>query len=1029
MERENYRAAWPLIISFVLFFTACGGGSSDDDDNTRNDLTYPLTITIVGIGSVSDSTQSFTCNSSCVQTVNEGDNIVLSATAGDGYQFDGWSGDCTSQLFCSVAMSAARSATATFSSVSGNQPPNAEITGPTAADINDAVTLSAVNSSDPDLDPLSYSWQLTAQPATSSANLSNTNQVTTVLTPDVEGTYQIQLTANDGQDDDSANHTVTVDVMPPTDTVGSISLSPSSFLPGAVLSITVADDDLNTINNSMQTVDVSVVNQVTNETEVVTLMESGNDSGIFTSTLTTQDAAGPGANNNGALNVEVGETVQATYQDAAPAGARTDTSNVVATQARGVDGEWPFVALIPPSQSCGAYWGCTEPSSGAVTDCDDVNANGTPDIVEGSGVNHHWYDDLAAVDNVNNNGDRLREAWNSARGMNGVLCIIGKGAADPYDMVYTREDPSDKSGYIYFGSDIDIEIVAVEDHAWIRNVDWTDTGSTTDSWILRGRGSTSIKNIHIEGIEADLPRIYPEMEVLSFQNFRMENVQSECPNTGANQSDTDEGDDLRVKQLAAGPGSGGISDDPIRHHRIEYINTEILNCDSNGQHHSVYWSQNNCTFIADNARFLGHGNLEVFRELCRFGYYNSVTMSNSIDFENSNVHGESVLDIHGPSFHYFNDVHFQVMGGGVRAGGSNSAIRPQAIVPRSRRAHAGSMMPNQWPGRDAGTDDYAGNDDWIANPCTNDDVGPCPELTDAIDDFEHAGKLWDRTGFWQDVTSKPWRGDQRTLTMASGHSVAIGDNIAQASSSAGGFVWKVSGNTAEIYLTGDEEFSTGALDAGKGSISTYTPVSAEALAGNGHMFPVFISNSTFEAKCVRSGGCGANWSPFNSNGTIPGAASAIRGGGTNSNIYFIVPRDSDTPSAPGDGWVERNIWFLANVDLVGDWNVTNDVSTDTLDLMSFNDGTYDLSVYESAVTGFVEYSAAPIPGAMKPGVYPEATYFFVDLGDSVTLPAWWPQGSAASVCAFGNNFVDWWDEPMAVTAANVTTAFPVMACP
>ncbi len=67
----------------------------------------------------------------------------------------------------------------------------------------ETVTLSAANSSDPDGDPLKFSWDLTSKPEGSSAELTNPGDAVTQLTLDTEGSYTVTLVASDGFSDSS----------------------------------------------------------------------------------------------------------------------------------------------------------------------------------------------------------------------------------------------------------------------------------------------------------------------------------------------------------------------------------------------------------------------------------------------------------------------------------------------------------------------------------------------------------------------------------------------------------------------------------------------------------------------------------------------------------------------------------------------------------------------------------------------------------------------------------------------------------
>ena len=95
-----------------------------------------------------------------------------------------------------------------------NRPPVADAGLSQTVASNSSVTLDGSASSDPDGQPISYNWQLTAAPAGSATTLVNPTGVAPTLTPDLPGDYVVTLIVSDGQLD-SASVTVTITVPPP----------------------------------------------------------------------------------------------------------------------------------------------------------------------------------------------------------------------------------------------------------------------------------------------------------------------------------------------------------------------------------------------------------------------------------------------------------------------------------------------------------------------------------------------------------------------------------------------------------------------------------------------------------------------------------------------------------------------------------------------------------------------------------------------------------------------------------------------
>ena len=89
-----------------------------------------------------------------------------------------------------------------------NRAPIADAGQDRSIQVGTEVTLDGTGSSDPDGDPLSYSWSLTSRPAGSSATLADADTPTPSFTADMAGTYQVELTVSDGNGNSGTDQVV-----------------------------------------------------------------------------------------------------------------------------------------------------------------------------------------------------------------------------------------------------------------------------------------------------------------------------------------------------------------------------------------------------------------------------------------------------------------------------------------------------------------------------------------------------------------------------------------------------------------------------------------------------------------------------------------------------------------------------------------------------------------------------------------------------------------------------------------------------
>ena len=179
----------------------------------------------------------------------------------------------------------------------GNTAPIADAGPDQSVDITTTVQLDGANSSDPQGDPLTFLWMLTL-PTGSGATLSDATIAEPTFDPDVEGTYAVTLTVNDGDlDSPSDSMTVFVTVTTPQPTISGF--NPSSASIGDLITLTGTDF-------------VSAAGEVGQ----VTLVQQGGgtiSATVTSSAPTTLTFVVPSGATTGGITVSVaGETVSST---------------------------------------------------------------------------------------------------------------------------------------------------------------------------------------------------------------------------------------------------------------------------------------------------------------------------------------------------------------------------------------------------------------------------------------------------------------------------------------------------------------------------------------------------------------------------------------------------------------------------------------------------------------------------------------------------------------------------------------------
>lgn len=108
-----------LVAKFLLILIAGCGDSGNSSDGFAPIKRQQLTLQITGTGSVQSQPNGINCTNNCSAEFTQGTSVTLSASAGSGFVFTGWTGACTGVApTCVLSLDQAKTVTSVFSRVS-----------------------------------------------------------------------------------------------------------------------------------------------------------------------------------------------------------------------------------------------------------------------------------------------------------------------------------------------------------------------------------------------------------------------------------------------------------------------------------------------------------------------------------------------------------------------------------------------------------------------------------------------------------------------------------------------------------------------------------------------------------------------------------------------------------------------------------------------------------------------------------------------------------------------------------------------
>lgn len=113
MSRRSRVCSTYCLLS-ALMLAGCVGLRPGQPPPALSTLSYPLTVTATGTGTITSNPAGINCPATCAAAFPLGTSVSLAATPGTNYAFGGWGGVCSGTSGCTVNITGAEAVTAAF---------------------------------------------------------------------------------------------------------------------------------------------------------------------------------------------------------------------------------------------------------------------------------------------------------------------------------------------------------------------------------------------------------------------------------------------------------------------------------------------------------------------------------------------------------------------------------------------------------------------------------------------------------------------------------------------------------------------------------------------------------------------------------------------------------------------------------------------------------------------------------------------------------------------------------------------------